>query len=67
MEGGGHWRTCPLGWKLLSCSQCQELGQRANLASDWLPKKQRTRVKELTWVLIGCLKTKNQSGAKLAL
>ena len=26
------------GWKLLSCSQCQELGQRANLAPDWLPE-----------------------------
>ena len=25
------------GWKLFSCSQCQELGQRANLAPDWLP------------------------------
>ena len=24
------------GWKLLSCSQCQDLGQRVNLASDWL-------------------------------
>ena len=24
-----------LGWKLLSCSQCQELGQRAFLAPDW--------------------------------
>ena len=23
------------GWKLLSGSQCQELGQRSNLASDW--------------------------------
>ena len=27
------------GWKLLSCSQCQESGQRAKLASDWLPEK----------------------------
>ena len=27
-----------LGWKLLSCSQCQELGQRATLAPDWLPE-----------------------------
>ena len=26
------------GWKLLSCSQRQELGQRANLAFDWLPE-----------------------------
>ena len=25
-----------LGWKLMSCSQCQELGQLADLASDWL-------------------------------
>ena len=24
------------GRKLLSCSQCEELGQRANLATDWL-------------------------------
>ena len=40
---GGHRRDSQalevavnfLGWKLLSCSQCQELGQRANLAPDW--------------------------------
>ena len=25
----------PLRWRLLSCSQCQESGQRANLAPDW--------------------------------
>ena len=28
----------PQGWKLFSCSQCQELGQRANLAPNWLTK-----------------------------
>ena len=27
----------------------------------------KSRVKELTWLLIGCPKTKNQSGAKLSL
>ena len=54
MEGGGHWRTCPLGWKLLSCSQCQELGQRANLAPDWLPENKepiRSQVSSLTKLL----------------
>ena len=25
-----------LEWKLLSCSHCQELGQLADLAPDWL-------------------------------
>ena len=25
-----------LEWKLMSCSHCQELGQLADLASDWL-------------------------------
>ena len=44
-----HMATNYLGWKLLSCSQCQEL------------------IKELTWLLIGCLKVEDQSGAKLAL
>ena len=34
-----------LGWKLLSWSQCRELG---------------------SWLLIGCLETKSQSGAKFA-
>ena len=24
------------GWKFISCSHCQELGQHADLASDWL-------------------------------
>ena len=42
------------GWKLLSCSQCQEFGQRANLAPDWLPKNNepiRSRVSFLTQLL----------------
>ena len=26
----------PLGWKLMSCSHGQELGQLSDLASDWL-------------------------------
>ena len=45
MEGGG---------KLLSCSQCQELGQRANLDSDWLPENKepiRSQVSFLTQLL----------------
>ena len=25
-----------LGWKFMICSHCQELGQLADLASDWL-------------------------------
>ena len=33
MQGGKD--SCQ-GWKLLSCSQCQELGQKPNLAPDWL-------------------------------
>ena len=43
-----------LGRKLLSCSQCQELGQRANLASDWLLENKgpiRSRVSSLTLFL----------------
>ena len=43
-----------LGWKLLSCSQCQELGQRANLDSDWLPENKepiRSQVSFLTQLL----------------
>ena len=30
------------GRKLLSFCRCQEFGQKANLASDWLSRKQRT-------------------------
>ena len=42
------------GWKLLSCSQCQELGQRANLAPDWLPENKgpiRSKVSSLIQLL----------------
>ena len=43
-----------LWWKLLSYSQCQEFGQRANLASDWLPENKgpiRSQVSSLTKLL----------------
>ena len=42
------------GWKLMSCSQCQELGQRAHLASDWLHENKgpiRSQVSSLTQLL----------------
>ena len=42
------------GLKLLSCSQCQELGQRVNLASDWLPENKepiRSQDSSLTQLL----------------
>ena len=42
------------GWKLLSCSQCQELGQRSSLASDWLHETKepiRSQVISLTKLL----------------
>ena len=35
LHRGGHGRPGVQGRKLLSCSQCQELGQRANWAPDW--------------------------------
>ena len=38
----------------MSCSQCQELGQRANLAPDWLPENKepiRSKVHSLTQLL----------------
>ena len=38
----------------MSCSQCQELGQRANLSPDWLPKNKgpiRSQVSSLTQLL----------------
>ena len=43
-----------LGWKLMSCGQCQELGQFAVLASDWLQKNEqpiRSRISSLTQLL----------------
>ena len=44
-----HFVVFNLGWKLLSCSQCQKLGQRANLDPDWLPgNKEPIRSKLLT-------------------
>ena len=42
------------GRKLVSCSQCQEMGQRANMASDWQPKDKepiRSQVCSLTKLL----------------
>ena len=42
------------GWKLLSYSQCQEFGQRSNLAPDWLPENIepiRSQVSSLTQCL----------------
>ena len=47
-------QTHQQGWKLLSCSQCQKFGQRANLASDWLPENKepiRSQVSSLTKLL----------------
>ena len=32
----GQLGLVALKWKFLSCSHCQELGQLADLASDWL-------------------------------
>ena len=34
--GDRHPLEGHLEWKLLSCSHCQELGQLADLAPDWL-------------------------------
>ena len=51
MAAGSRLRIGSQGWKLLSCSQCQKLGQRANLASDWLPDNKepiRSHVSSLT-------------------
>ena len=50
---GGHGET-ELRWKLLSCSQCQELVQRANLAPDWFfifRQPIRSQVSSLTQLL----------------
>ena len=53
-EGGEETGHHGLGWKLLSRSQCQELGQRANLAFDWLPENKepiRSQFSSLTQLL----------------
>ena len=35
-RGGNELLRDPQGRKLMSCSHCQELGQLADLVSDWL-------------------------------
>ena len=29
------------GWKLMSCGHCQELGQQASMAPDWVHKREQ--------------------------
>ena len=53
-HAGRHHHRGGQGWKLLSCSQCQELGQRANLAPDWFfvfRQPIRSQVSSLTQLL----------------
>ena len=48
------WSVRVLGRKLMSCSQCQELGHRAHLASDWsfvFMQSIRRQVSSLTQLL----------------